>query len=123
MYRLQDIKPNTLRDIPIKGQKEIIEQTGSPLVLEDGYAIIKEQTQHFTIDDPLAKEADRLLFELYDKHHKEITKETVKKTDDKELEGKEVPLLSKEAVRIRENERLRAIRLLKLQLTLNPMSA
>lgn len=121
MYRLQDIKPNALRDIPIKGQKEIIQQTGSPLVLEDGYSLIQKQTQYFTIDDPLAKEADRLLFELYDKHHK--IKQTPKKTDDKTLEAKEIPLLSKEAIQIRENERLRAIRLLKIKLTLTPKSA
>ncbi len=122
MYRLQDIKPHVLRDIPIKGQKEIIAQTGSPLVLEDGYSLIRKQTQHFTLDDPLAKQADRLLFELYDKHYKKI-KQTPKKTNDKALEAKEVPLLSKEAIRIRENERLRAIRLLKIKLTLTPKSA
>ena len=121
MYRIQDIKPNVLRDIPIKGQKEIIAQTGSPLVLEDGYSLIQKQTQGFTIDDPLAKEADRLLFELYDRHHKNL-KETLKKTTDKDV-VKEVSLLSKEAIRIRENERLRAIRLLKIKLTLTPKSA
>ena len=123
MYRLQEIKPHTLRNIPIKKQKEITEQTGSPLVLEDGYALIQKQTQNFTIDDPLAKEADQLLFELINKHHKETTKEIVKKEDIKALGGKEIPLLDKEALRIRENERLRAIRLLKIKLTLTPKSA
>lgn len=118
MYKLKDIKLNELKDIPIAEQKEIIQQTGSPLVLEDGYALIKKQTQHFTLDDPMAKEADRLLFELVEKHRKQTSHR-----DEIQQEAKAIPLLSKEAIRIRENERLRAIRLLKIKLTLKPMSA
>jgi len=118
MYRLQEIKPGVLRDIIIKGQKEIMLQTGSPLILEDGYILIKKQTQDFTIDDPMAKKADRLLFELLEKHRKMTNQKTVKPA-----KGKEVPLLSKEAIRIRENERMRIVKLLKLKLTLIPKSA
>ncbi|GGG35946.1 hypothetical protein GCM10011344_41070 [Dokdonia pacifica] len=118
MYRLQEIKPSVLRGIPITNEQEIIHQTGSPLRLEDGYALIKKQTEHFTIDDPLAKEADRLLFELVEKHRKNTAKEPIKRS-----KSKVTPLLSKEAIQIRENERLRAIRLLKLKLTLTPKSA
>ncbi|MFC4635699.1 hypothetical protein ACFO3O_17440 [Dokdonia ponticola] len=119
MYRLKDIKPNELKDIPITHQQEIIHQTGSPLVLTDGYALIKKQTQHFTVDDILAKQADSLLFEILEKHRKEKTKAS----EIKESKGKEIPLLSKQAIRIRENERLRILKLLKLQLSLNPKSA
>ncbi|MFC4633521.1 hypothetical protein ACFO3O_06360 [Dokdonia ponticola] len=118
MYKLKDIKANALRDIPINGQKEIIEQTGSPLILEDGYSLIKKQTQHFTIDDPLAKQADRLLFELLENHQKNSDQKTVKQVSEKA-----VVLLSKDAIRIRENERLRVLTLLKLKLTLNLKSA
>ena len=118
MYRLQDIKPNTFKGIPIKHQQEITYQTGSPLVLEEGYALIKKQTHHFTLDDPLAKQADRLLFELLEKHQKQTPQRGVKQEKDKAI-----PLLSKEAIRIRENERLRVLTLLKLKLTLTPKSA
>ncbi len=118
MYRLQDIKANTLKDIPIEHQQEITYQTGSPLVLEDGYALIKKETQHFTIDNSLAKQADRLLFELIEKYRKRSDQKTVKQTN-----VKAIPLLSKEAIRIRENERLRVLKLLKLKLTLTPKSA
>lgn len=119
MYRLKDINPNELKDIAIKHQQEITHQTGSPLVLTHGYALIKKHTQHFTIDDPTAKQADSLLFEILEKHRKQ----TVKESEIKQPEIKEIPLLSKEAIRIRENERLRILKLVKLKLSLNSKSA
>lgn len=69
-YSAQNIRVaelSKLTKIPIPKQSEVVEKTGSPLELANTYAIIKEASKGFTIDDPTVKNLDKLFNEYLTK--------------------------------------------------------
>ena len=69
-YSSQNIRVaelSKLTKIPIPKQSEIVEKTGSSLDLANTYAVIKEASKGFTIDDPTVKNLDNLFNEYLTK--------------------------------------------------------
>ncbi len=62
MYRVKDITPEELKNIQIPDQEMIERYYDSKLNLLETYQLIKERTEGFTKDDPVAREADKLLY-------------------------------------------------------------
>ena len=111
MYKTSDINPKDLEKIQVRNQDKIVEITGEQLVPSRAWEIIKNESKDFTADNPKAKQADELFFELLkvnglikSKEKKENTSVDKKSMDDQER------------IRIRERERARAIQIMKLQL-------
>lgn len=106
MYKLKDIGRDQLNKIPIKHQAEITTQTAGALSLEKGYDLLKKITKNFTLDNAQARQADKLIYKLVVHYEKE------NKSDVKQITSE------KQAIHIREEERLRVLRLIQLKTSL-----
>lgn len=116
MYRIKDVTPEELRNIQVPNQERIERYRGSKLNPLESFQLIKEFTQGFTKDDPIAKEADKLLYwliypEKREKEQKRASGEAIKEV---------IPpsKISLEEMRMKEKERARELELLELELEL-----
>lgn len=114
MYRTENITETQLRNVEIKDQAMIERYRGSALNPLETYRLIKESTDGFTKDDPVAKEADQLLYWLV---YPEKRAEETKQPKDEALQEPSSQT-SLEELKLREKERLRALELLELELEL-----
>tara|TARA_R110002072_G_scaffold8208_1_gene42908 strand:+ start:2584 stop:2901 length:318 start_codon:yes stop_codon:yes gene_type:complete len=103
MYQLTKVKPEVLSKVQVKNQDKILELTGSKLEPTKAFEIIKNETKDFKEANEKAKQADQLFMELL------------------KLNGISVNGAAGNAggkIRLREQERARAIELLELELEL-----
>ena len=114
MYLLKDTNRQDFNGINVPKQQDIINHFGSPLIPEEAFDLIKQHTEDFKKSDPLAKEADKLLYEL-------LQSQTKKETS--EIKSKTPKILDQEAIQIRANARERRLRLLQFKLKLTQKSA
>lgn len=114
MYRTENITEEQLRNVEIKDQAMIERYRGSALNPLETYRLIKESTDGFTKDDPVAKEADQLLYWLV---YPEKRAEETKQSKDQVIQEPSSQT-SLEELKLREKERLRALELLELELEL-----
>lgn len=102
MYKTAPLDKKVLAAIKVEHQDRIVQATGKPLVPQEAWQIIKKASQDFTIDHEKALEADGLLAQLLEKR------------------GIALPgSADAESIRIREQERKRAIQILKIKLKIN----
>jgi hypothetical protein len=101
MYQIAAITPGDLARIKIRNQDKIIELTGSKLEPSLAYEIIKKSSKGFTEMNSMVKEADALFAELL-------------KTNGITLQSSN----GETKIRLKEQERARAIKLLALELEL-----
>lgn len=104
MYQLTKVKPQDLSKVQVKNQDKILELTGSKLEPLKAFEIIKTETKDFKESNEKAKQADGLFIELLKLNGISVNGTAVK-TDG----GK---------IRLREQERARALELLELELQL-----
>jgi len=114
MYLLKDSTRNDFKGMTIPKQQAIIDQIGSPLIPEEAFDLLQQHTENFKKSDPLAKQADRLLYELWEN-------QTKNKTSKAKMETQKV--LDQSTIKTRANARKRRLRLLKLKLELTQKSA
>lgn len=114
MYILKDHTRTDFIGIAVPNQKAIIEQIGSPLIPEQAFDLLKQQTENFTKSDPLAKEADAMLSELLKNNPKKEAPSS---------KSTETKILDQEAIQIRAAARERRIRILKLKYKTTQKSA
>ncbi|WP_298546181.1 hypothetical protein [uncultured Aquimarina sp.] len=114
MYRIKDVTQEELKSIHVPNQEMIERYRGSKLNPLESYQLIKERTEGFTKDDPVAKEADNLLYWLLypEKKEKEIKQDTGKAP--KETSSQK----SLDELKLKEKERLRLLELVELELEL-----
>lgn len=115
MYRTENITEAQLQNVEIKDQAMIERYRGSKLNPLETYQLIKESTDGFTKDDPVAKEADQLLYWLVypDKREEEAKSSAAQTVEEPASET------SLEELKLREKERLRALELLELELEID----
>jgi|SRR5690606_35795616 len=106
MYQLNTIAPDTLSKIEVKRQDKIIELTGSPFDPAKAFEVIKKETKDFTKEHQKAREADRLFMELLKLNGIAVQD---KMGSNKTAEAR---------MRLHEQERLRSLELLELELEL-----
>ncbi len=115
MYRIENITEAQLKNVKIKDQAMIERYRGSKLNPLETYKLIKQSTDGFTKDDPVAKEADQLLYWLvYPEQRAEEAKKTVTKSKQKSASER-----SLEELKLKEKERLRMLKLVALELEIN----
>jgi hypothetical protein len=109
MYKIATINTKDLSKIKISHQDKILELTGSKLDPLHGYEIIKKASKGFTTEDPKARQADELFYELLQRDGgvKKTASEDKTKVEDAQYE-----------MQMRERERARRLRLLALELEL-----
>jgi len=123
MYQFKPQQLSQFHPIPKTVQDEITKQTGMPLNLENAFSLIKKASDDFSKEDPLALEADGLLIELLELQKKANSKSQIPNDNLDSHRDQKTISLSKAAVEIREKERLRAIALIEIELSLNLKSA
>jgi hypothetical protein len=101
MYQLATINIKQLPAVKIRNQQKILELTGSKLDLITAYEVIKKETKNFTEKNDKAQQADALYSELL-------------KMNGIAVENTE----GSEKIRVKEQERARAIALMELELSL-----
>lgn len=104
MYQLADINIQHLKKLKVNNQDEIKATTGTMFYPEKAYQIIKEKTEAFTKEDPIAKEADELFYQLLKDNN--LIGENRKTIDEQER------------IRIRARARQREIEIVELELDL-----
>ena len=104
MYQLKDIKTATLKKIKIRGQKEIVKRTGVRLDLVKAYEEIKQETNNFSVESELAKEADELFDQLLQKNGLKVSPKKEEKSS---------------KLALQEQERKRALDIVRLKLKLS----
>jgi len=123
MYQFKPQQLSQFHPISKKIQDEITKQSGTPLDLENAFDLIKKASDDFSKEDPLALETDGLLIELLELQKKANSKSQIPNDNLDSHRDQKTISLSKAAVEIREKERLRAIALIELELSLNLKSA
>jgi hypothetical protein len=118
MYRIKDVTPEELKNIQVPKQEIIERYKGSKLNPLESYQLIKERSEGFTKDDPLAKEADKYVYWLLypEKKEKEMKQET------NEVQNGISPQKSLNELKLKEKERLRLLELVELELELEAAS-
>ena len=104
MYQLTKVKPEVLSKVQVKNQEKILELTGSKLEPAKAFEIIKNETKDFKEANEKAKQADQLFMELLKLNGISVNGTTAKNDGGK--------------IRLREQERARALDLLELELQL-----
>ena len=100
MYKTKNTTKETLNNLKIKNQDEILELTGSELNPVKAWEVIQSTSENFNKLDLKAQEADALLYQML---HPKARKESSKP-------------IHRETIRIQEQERARALALLELEL-------
>lgn len=118
MYRVQNVTREELKNLQVPNQEMIERYRGSTLNPLESFQLIKESTEGFTKDDPVAKEADKLLYWLIypdkqEKEMKQVHEEGIKETMSQK---------SLEEMKMKEKERVRELALLDLELELETES-
>ncbi len=106
MYKTKDLSPDDLAKAQIENQREIKQYIGSELDLKEAFRIIREQSRGFSAADAEAQQADRLLYGIINGKSNPADKPQVK--------------LSKEAIRIRQQQQANELALLELELQMEP---
>ncbi|WP_281989742.1 hypothetical protein [Aquimarina aggregata] len=114
MYKIKDVTPEELKKIQVPNQEMIERYRGSKLNPLESYQLIKERTEGFTKDDPVAKEADSLLYWLLYPEKKE---KEIKQDIDKNRSGTSSQK-SLDELKLKEKERLRLLELVELELAM-----
>lgn len=112
MYRIKDVTQEELKKIVVPYQETIERYRGSQLNPLESYQLIKERSEGFTKDDPLAKEADTYLYWLL---YPEIREKEMKQDSNSKPENTGVKQ-SLNALELKEKERLRLLELVELEL-------
>ncbi len=112
MYRIKDVTPEELKNIQVPDQEMIERYYDSKLNPLETYRLIEERTKGFTKDDPVAKEADKLLYWLLYPE---------KRKNEKEVDSNEKPTnidaqQSLNELKLKEKERLRLLELIEIEL-------
>lgn len=106
MYTLEKVKTADLSRIQVKKQEKILELTGSRFDPAKAFEVIRKETKDFKEQNEKAKEADALFAELLKLNG--ITVQPSQSGDKAE----------QSRVRIREQERARAIEIIELEMQL-----
>jgi len=114
MYRIKDVTQEELKNLHVPNQEMIERYRGSKLNPLESYKQIKDRTEGFTKEDPLAKEADKYLYWLLYPEKKEKEKEQ----NTSEVSIGSSPQKSLNELKLKEKERLRLLELVELELAL-----
>lgn len=123
MYKTQKTTKAQLQSIKIKNQKEIVRLTKnelSPVVI---WEVIKQESQNFTVSNPKAEEADKLLYYLLENNTGNSNSTDDQKSKSKSVQTttdkKTTKISSMKNYEINKKRRARELALLELELELD----